>query len=466
MDARPNILFIMTDQMRADSWGPSTPNIAGLAAPGVAFRNCVTNSPICAPARASLLAGLYPHQLGVWDNGPHTFPARAENWVRVLRDAGYRTSVIGKTHYYPYNGSVPDMRLAEPLLHEYGYQDVDEIPGPRVSGTLMSHMTAAWRNLGYLEKVREDLASRYSGNHAVSRESALPLEWYPDVYVGRKAEEYLANYDRDQPFFCFVSFGGPHDPWDCPREYLSRFENYPVPEPLPAFLDANPRRPRGTWDKPVDYPPFSRADVMAIRRNYAGKVSLIDDQVGRILRALERAGRLENTVVVFSSDHGEMNGDHGRLYKSNFLESALKVPLIVQAPGCRHAETDELVELLDIGPTILAFAGLKPEYAQVGISFADLVFGEGASSGRDFVISEYDREIMVFDGRWKMVVNREGEPYLLFDLLDDPDEQRNLAADVVHADQETRLLGLLAGIPGVAGIPGISDAAGGLTSSG
>ena len=444
---RPNVLFIMTDQLRADAiacCGPGlahTPNLDALAKRGTLFSQCRTVSPICAPARAALLAGLYPHQLGIWYNAPHTFPSAIPNWVKTLKAAGYHTSVIGKTHYYPYNGSVPDMRQAELLINSYGYDYVDEIPGPRVSGHLLSHMTAIWQDKGYLEKVREDLASRYNGNHAVTRASVLPLELYPDVYVGQQAAGYLEAYSDPEPFFCFVSFGGPHEPWDCPREYSARFDDVATPPALEAFADACPGRPRGVWDQGPHHPPFSPEDVIAIRRNYAGKTSLIDDQIGSILRALAGTGRLDDTIIIFTSDHGEMNGDHGRLYKENFLESSVRVPLIAQVPGCPAARSEALVELQDIGPTILELAGFEPGFSQCGISFAGLIGNTGDQSHphRPIVFSEYDREIMVYDGRWKLVVNQQSEPYLLFDLGSDPAESLNLAGCMEWQAEEFRL---------------------------
>ncbi|MFH2113569.1 MAG: sulfatase-like hydrolase/transferase [Spirochaetota bacterium] len=445
---RPNLLFIMADQLRADALaccGPAparTPNLDALAAGGTLFSQCRTVSPICMPARAALLSGVYPHQLGIWNNDPFTFPSAAPNWVKTLRTAGYRTSVIGKTHYYPYDGSVPDMRQAEPLISSYGYDDVDEIPGPRVSGRLLSHMTALWRDRGYLDGVRGDLESRYAGNHAMARESVLPLELYPDVYVGQQAEAYLKAYDRPEPFFCFVSFGGPHDPWDCPREYAAQFDGVTVQPALKAFVDACPDRPRGVWDEGPHHPPFSAADVEAIRRNYAGKVSLIDYQIGNVLKALATTGRLDNTVIIFSSDHGEMNGDHGRLYKQNFLESSVLVPLIARIPGRLASRSDALIELQDIGPTMLELAGLEPGYPQCGKSFANLIGDKESHSHnhRSIVFSEYNREIMAFDGRWKLVVNPRSEPYLLFDLASDPAESINLASCGKWKAEESRLV--------------------------
>ncbi|MCF7943566.1 MAG: sulfatase-like hydrolase/transferase [Spirochaetia bacterium] len=462
MNNQPNILFIMTDQMRADALGcmgispARTPHLDALAQAGTLYTNCFTNSPLCAPAQASLLAGLYPHQTGVWNNDPHTFPADAENWVRRIRDRGYKTCVIGKTHYYPYNGSVPDMREAEDLIQAYGYEDVDEIPGPRTSGYLLSHMTNIWRESGFWVKVREDIDSRYRGNHAIARESVLPISLNPDIYVGQQTKKYLAEAALKEPWFCFVSFGGPHDPWDSPDCYTDRFLKQTMPAPLGPVADVYPDRPEGRWDILPPYPPFSLEDVQAIRRNYAGKVSLIDEQIGEILAVLDERGMRDSTIVVFTSDHGEMNGDHERLYKSNFLESSIKVPLIIYDP--RRAEdrgvNSELVELIDIGPTLFELAGgmeqtdsseqtggtgekssrneLRLPYRQFGQSLV-------SSPGRDFVISELDNEIMIRTPLWKMVLNQEKQPCMLFDLDGDPEELYNLAGGNPFREIENEL---------------------------
>ncbi|WP_320129859.1 sulfatase-like hydrolase/transferase [uncultured Sphaerochaeta sp.] len=443
MNKPKNILFIMTDQMRADALSlgtccsKETPNLDALCKEGTRFTNCCTVSPICAPARAALLSGLYPHQMGVWDNSPHTFPPEAKNWVRFLKKKGYKTSVFGKTHYYPYNGSVPDMREAEPLIQAYGYETVNEIPGPRVSAILDSHMAALWEEQGFREKVKEDLAARYKGNQALAYPSVLPLDLYPDVYVGKTAGEYLQKYDNKEPFFCFVSFGGPHDPWDCPLPYVQRFESIDMPESLPPFIDRYPDRPKGGWDTAPAYPPFSKEDVQNIRRNYAGKVTLIDEQIGHLCTILKQKNLWEDTLIIFTSDHGEMNGDKQRLYKENFFESALKIPLIIRIPGQIAQTSSSLVGLQDIGPTIVELAGETLDYPQQGISLVPVLNGCQITH-RNLVFSEYNQEIMVFDGNWKLVVNKDLKPYLLFNLAEDPLEHINLAGG--NLPEEKRLL--------------------------
>ncbi|MYJ73999.1 MAG: sulfatase-like hydrolase/transferase, partial [Gammaproteobacteria bacterium] len=215
-----NILFLMTDQQRWDAMGCSggwvdTPNLDRIAAEGVRFSNCVTTSPLCVPARVTLATGAYPHNNGVWGHIPYTVPADADNWMRAIRNRGYRTSLFGKTHLHPHGRC--DLRDKEDLLHALGLDDVDEVGGPRASTSGMSHMTALWKDKGLLDAYREDFKERSSNKAWVVRPSVLPLADYYDVYVGQQAKRYLSSYDRDEPWFCWVSWGGPHQPWDTPE---------------------------------------------------------------------------------------------------------------------------------------------------------------------------------------------------------------------------------------------------------
>ena len=134
---------------------------------------------------------------------------------------GYRTSLFGKTHLHPHRG---DLRDREHLLNSWGIDDVNEIGGPRASATVMSHMTALWEEKGLLEAYREDYRERFANKPHVARPSVLPLEMYADVYVGQQAKTYIENFEHDQPWFCWVSFGGPHEPWDAPEPYASMYD--------------------------------------------------------------------------------------------------------------------------------------------------------------------------------------------------------------------------------------------------
>lgn len=429
---RPNILFLMTDQQRwdamscTDSW-VQTPNLDRIAAQAVRFTRCITTTPICVPARVTMATGRYPHNNSVWNNIEYTLPPDGPSWMRDIRDLGYRTSMFGKTHLHPHRG---DLREREHLLHDYGLDDVDEIGGPRASAVLMSHMTAMWQSKGLLEPYRADFDERFSNKHHVVRPSVLPLEDYADVYVGQRAKRYIEQFDRDDPWFCWVSFGGPHEPWDAPEPYASMYEPESMPEPVPRSRDDQPR-PQG-W---LDYymarasPAFDPGDEAAMRANYAGNVTLIDDQIGEILDAVEARGELDRTVIVFTSDHGEMNGDWGLIYKMNFLDGALRVPLLVRTPDTAASGgggvNESLAENCDIGPTIVELAGGELSYAQFAKSLVPAL--DPAVEHRDDALSEFRGEFMLMTRRYKAALNRDGKVYMLFDRAQDPRETRNLA---------------------------------------
>jgi len=431
--SRPNILFILTDQQRWDAMGCSgdwvnTRNLDRLAAEGARFSRCITTTPICIPARVTLATGRYPHNNSVWNNILYTLPPDAPNWTRVIRDLGYRTSLFGKTHLHPHRG---DLREREHLLHSYGLDDVDEIGGPRASALVDSHMTTMWAEKGLLEAYRSDYDDRFRTKPHVARPSVLPLEDYADVYVGQQAKRYLAEYRRDDPWFCWVSFGGPHEPWDAPEPYAGMYDPRAMPLPVPPAEDDH-QRPRGWLDFYMarsDYR-FDPGDEAAIRANYAGNVTLIDHQIGEILDVIEDRGELDNTVVAFTSDHGEMNGDWGLIHKMNFLNGALRVPMIVRTPEIaasgRPIVNGSMVENCDVGPTLVELAGGTIEYQQFAKSLCPAMASPEVEHRPD-AISEFRGEFMLMNRKWKMAVNREGQSYLLFDMENDPDETHNLA---------------------------------------
>ena len=442
---QPNILFIMTDQQRWDALGCSggwarTPNLDRVAAQGVRFPNCVTTTPVCIPARVTLATGLYPHNTGVWNNCRYTLPPESRTWMQAIRAAGYRTSLFGKTHLHPHGG---DLRDREDLMHAYGLDDVDEIGGPRASARVLSHMTARWQQKGLWEAYRADYAERFGNKPHVARPSVLPLEEYADVYVGRQAKAYLSSYDRDQPWFCWVSFGGPHEPWDAPEPYASMYDLHTMPAPAPR-PEWTHNRPSGALDARLGHgPAFEPGDVGRMRANYAGNVTLIDDQIGEILAVIEERGELSNAVIAFTSDHGELNGDFGLVYKSCFLNGCVRVPLIVRTPQTavepeRGRVCLSPAEWADVGPTLAELAGAQLEYTQFGASLVP-VLTDPSVPHRSDALSEIDGEVMLLTEDWKIVVNRLGQACLLFDLARDPLEQDNLAGNPRAADVEAQL---------------------------
>jgi arylsulfatase len=424
----------MTDQQRWDALGcmggwVETPNIDRIAREGVRFRNAYTNAPACVPARVSLAIGRYPHNHQVWRNRHNTLPPKHPTWMRAIRDAGYSTSVFGKTHLHPHSG---DLRKREHLVHAYGLDHVDEIAGPRASVRSRSNLTDRWRDAGVYDAYVRDLEDRLANKPWMARPSPLPLELYPDIYVGQQAAAHLRRYDGRKPWFCWVSFSGPHEPWDAPEPYASRYDPERMPPPVQPHDDGH-ARPRGLLDRMLERRriPFEAGDVARLRANYAGNVTLIDDQIGEVLNIVEQRGELDSTVVAFVSDHGEMNGDHQLLYKNNFLNPAARVPFIVRPPA-QMLKTDTggvsnaMLELMDLGATLVELAGAKPVRGSLARSAVG-VLEDASTSHRDMALSELRREFMLATPDWKIVRNRDGAVYLLYDLRNDPCETHNLA---------------------------------------
>jgi len=217
-----------------------------------------------------------------------------------------------------------------------------------------------------------------------------------------------------------------------------------MPKPLPLIETRTPNRPKGEFDEKFakQNNRCSTETALELRANYCGNVTLIDRMIGEIIELIRKRGEWDNTVVLFTSDHGELNGDHGIVKKRNFFRPTINVPLIIRTPDTCKSITnhfsDALVNLIDIGPTLADFAGGKIEYTQFGRSLRPILEGT-ANEHREYILSEYAGEIMYMDREWKLVLNRDGLPYMLFNIADDPDELDNLAASPEYKDIETEL---------------------------
>ena len=296
---------------------------------------------------------------------------------------------------------------------------------------------------GLWDAYRADFRERFSTKPHMVRPSTLGLENYADVYVGQQAKQYLKNYDRQEPWCCWVSFGGPHEPWDTPEPYASLYDPNDMPPPIPRQSEGD--RPLGNLDNMMNRmnPKFEEGEIGRLRADYAGNITLIDEQIGEILDTIEERGELENTVIVHCSDHGEMNGDYGLIYKGNFLNGAVRIPLLVRTPETlKNAVPDRIcespVEWIDIGPTLVELAGGEMQHRQFGKSLRP-VLNDTEATHREFAISEISREIMLLNREWKIAINKERQPYLLFNVQNDPDEINNLAGLPEMKELETQL---------------------------
>ena len=247
-DDRPNILVIMTDQQRWDALGCAgnpvlrTPHLDRLAARGVRFANAFTVAPLCMPARASLLAGTYPHNHGMWTNRAtpaNELPPTDETLFNRLREAGYATGHIGKGHYYAWN-LVSHLQEREGYLRQLGFDYVHETTGPHFAKTIRSLMTDHWERQGLYEAFKAGYGQGGGSGPDERRRpwdltaNPLSVEEHLDSYVGHIAAEFVEQYREDRPFALFVGFGGPHEPWDAPGEYATMYDPAAIPPPIPA----------------------------------------------------------------------------------------------------------------------------------------------------------------------------------------------------------------------------------------
>ncbi|MFQ6131455.1 MAG: sulfatase [Armatimonadota bacterium] len=440
---RPHILIIMPDQQRADCLSCAghrllrTPNMDRLAHEGVRFSHAFTVSPLCMPARASFVSGLYPHNHGIWHNAG-SLPPDDETFFHHLQRLGYYTAYVGKSHFYSHGGR--HLREYEDYMRARGLDYVHETTGPWATVRTDSYMTDHWAELGLLEAFRSDYEQRRAAGPCAVWPSPLPADEFLDSYIGRQAVEWTDGHDGDQPVCLFVGFGGPHEPWDAPGEYATMYDLAGIPAAIPA---SDP--PPWATDKAARFlqarvAGMSEADVRRLRANYYGKIGLLDHWVGEILAAFERRGWLGDALVVLWSDHGEMAGDHGRLHKSVFYESAVRVPLILRWPGRILAgrTSEALVENIDVFPTILEAVGAEPSKRCLGRSLWPVLLGE-EQEHRQAVFSEVDSITMVRTRSHKYAMDAEGDGFMLYDLTVDPEERTNLVGKADAADTETDL---------------------------
>jgi len=437
--SRPNILFIMDDQHRHDFLGSAgasflaTPTLDRLARLGVRFTRCATNCPVCAPARIGLAAGMQPSRLGSLSNSSY-LPRSVTTYYQRLRDSGYRVGCVGKLDLAKpdhYNGRHGD----RPCVYGWGFTHPEECEGKMHAGSRpepIGPYTFYLRERGLLQRFHEDYQFRRSRKWIkdASHDSVLPADAFEDAWIGRRAAEWIANVPDDFPWHYFVSFVGPHDPFDPPTEYADRYRDAEMPPAIPPQMDGKPG-----WVRIRDRG-LEPTEVAVTRRQYCATIELIDDHIGMILDALERRGMMENTYIVFSSDHGEMLGDHGLYTKSVPYEAALRVPLIVAGPGLEGGRvSDALIELIDVNPTICELAGLPPQENIDALSFAPVLRGD-AGEHRSETVAAIRNFRLIRTERWKLIENY-NDLVELYDLREDPGETRNVAAE--HPDIVRRL---------------------------
>lgn len=462
---RPNVLLICTDQHRFDVLGAygnphvKTPNIDRLAAEGVLFERCYTPNPVCAPTRASIVTGRYPRAHGLWANGV-PLPRHERFFTRALAENGYDCGLIGKLHL-----SACFKGRTEPRYDD-GFTFFQWAHDP-------THGSPENQYHRWLERTFPDLYAAASsggfgrrGHDAVGFDT-MPVEAHYTRWVGEETIRYLrapgGERRTDRPFFLWSNFFDPHHPFVAPREYLDRYDpaSLPLPVGREGELDSKPpilaeasRKSYGGAAR--GYAEYTAEELRETVRAYYAMVTFVDDEVGRIVATLDELGLRESTLIVFTSDHGEMLGDHHLMLKGPMMyEGAVHVPLIFSWPG-RLPQDDrrqDFASLVDVCATALDAAGLPDLPASQGMSLLPVARGEAA--GRDYALCEYRDSGHPYDppvhvtmlryGAHKLIVHH-GDPATgrtrtgeLYDLEADPRELHNLWDDPRAREVRTTL---------------------------
>lgn len=440
---KPNIVFVITDQQRFDTIAAAgfpymkTPHLDRMAKEGVLFTHMFVTSPSCAPSRASLFTGVYPHTNGVMRNDERW----TKTWVQNLAEAGYRCVNIGKMHTSPFEESFG--------FHERHVVENKDRATSRLPFFLDQWDKAIWAR-GFEKPSRITYRRREDYKNSLGAFVwELPDDLHSDNFVPNLAAMWLDRYSGSEPFFLEIGIPGPHPPYDPTQEFLDLYENADIPEAIldRADLDGQPSALKKLrehhfsvdHDAVVHLPNPTREQLRRQRRHYFANVSMIDAQMGKLIEAIEKRGVLDDTIFIFTSDHGDCLNDHGHSQKWTMYEQSVRVPAIVWSPGrvTGGRVVDDLVSLFDFGPTILELAGVDAPSWMEAQSLMPYLTGH-APEPRKYVFSEHagDRILsgttfmtMIRSERWKLVHFADSDEGQLFDLAADRREIRNLWND-------------------------------------
>lgn len=476
MTERPNILLITTDQQHFSALGAvndaiSTPNLDRLAAMGTRFDRAYCANPVCTPSRATILTGQYPSHHGAWTIGVN-LPEDKETLPKVLSENGYRTGLIGKAHF---QSLAPPSLESQPTLRDlefwrgfngpwYGFDHIElsrnhadeSHVGQHYALWMESHGFTEWRD--YFQPLPGDTAlyapAMHASGHYWARDErswALPEDLHYTRWTGERSAAFIED-NAGEPFFLWASFHDPHPPYTVPEPWASMYDPADMqPGRLvphehernpPHFAKTQEQAPDfADWHRPFEahgcsthlYPEEDLKKDMAI---YYGMMSFIDREVGRMLDTLDRLGLTENTLIVFTSDHGHFLGQHGLVAKGPFhYEDMLRVPFLAAWPGriAGGNVSDTIQSLVDLMPTFLDAGGIPIPGEVQGMS--QLGHWQGGAPVRDHAICENRHNPVMphvtsyIEDRYKVSVYRQGPWGELWDLESDPGEVRNLWND-------------------------------------
>ena len=436
---RPNILFLMDDQHRGDCIGAAgatwlqTPNLDRLANEGALFVKAYSSLPSCLPARTSLLTGKSPWHHGMLGYRPIP-PRFTHEKPRMFSEAGYRTHGVGKMHF---------------ASHDHGYQSIVLEEAWRLPAGKFKCDYRQWFEKHHPDKDVDATGLGYT-DHRGHRPFLYDDDLHPTNWTAERGIDFLETYAGDKPWLLKVSFKRPHPPFDPPKRWLQHYERVELPMPkvgqwargktgaAVGSLEKSPNATRGR---------FPDDEIRASRQAYFASISHVDEQIGRVLKALKKRGEFENTLILFTADHGDMMGDHYLWRKCYAYEGAAHVPMIVRWPKSLGIEArrgqiiKQLVELRDVLPTFLDAAGITRPAELDGMSMLDLIQGR-TQHWRKVLDLEHaqiywkgNSWLALTDGRYKYIYFTLTGEQQLFDLDTDPHEMNNLADEAAHAER-------------------------------
>ncbi|MEO1524902.1 MAG: sulfatase-like hydrolase/transferase [Planctomycetota bacterium] len=443
---RPNILWYCTDQQRFDTIGALgnphviTPTVDRLVHEGVAFTRAYCQSPICTPSRSSFMTGMYPSRLHNTRNGNESFPSHPPVITKLIADAGYECGLIGKFHLQS-AGRRTEPRLDDGFSYwRFSHAPRDDWPS--------GHDYAEWvrERGGDLDELR-------------ASEDRVPPEYHQTTWASECAIEFLETKEASEtPWLLNLNVYDPHPPFIPPSVYANRFDPDAMPGPHFRETDLAQQAKLAALDFQDQLRTPEEHDAWRVQANYYAMIAQIDDQLARILDVLEATRQRDNTIIIFTSDHGEALGDHGLMFKGcRFYEGLVRVPLIFSCPGkIRSAVTsDALVELLDLTSTLMELCGLEcPSYMQ-GKSLRPILMGDSDDDTlhRDFVRSEYFDALdphftggsgtygtMYRTDRYKLCMYHDKRLGELYDLQNDPWEFDDLWDSADHQSLKHQLI--------------------------
>lgn len=483
---KPNILLITSDQQHHHTIGafnPSiqTPNIDRLVHEGTAFTRAYCPNPTCTPTRASIITGMYPSQHGAWSLGtklPEQIPTLGDH----LQDHGYKTALVGKAHFQPTKSSTtyPSVE-AYPVLEDfefwasfnhhstpwYGFEHVEllrnhadePLIGQHYGLWLQNKMGDQWRQ--YFQKPAGHIPNRYEGQWE------LPLDCHYNHWIAERTNELIQQYHtEDSPFFIWASFPDPHPPYVAPEPYYSMYDpdtidftspidrvhedkppHYALTQDIHGDFSSYDESP-ASMNHGMHYHDYSEAKARRQKAIYYGMVTMMDTYIGSILHCLDNHQLTENTIVIFTTDHGHFMGHHGLMHKGPFMyEDLIRIPFIVRYPNHVPAnqQSPTLQSLVDLAPTLLAMTSCPIPNIMTGINQMDVWLGLSPAV-RDHIICEHHHEPTTIhlktyvDDQYKITVYYNHTYGELYDLIKDPEELQNLWDDPRYGSLKESLL--------------------------